>query len=81
MLAHLLLKPVILTETVVPCSQFVIDGGYLLNSVVWQENCIFVVVCNIYVDYVRIKYGDNATVIFDGYNNTSLSIKAAEQEC
>jgi len=78
-LAHLLLKPVTATETADPGSHFVIDGGHLLHSVLWPENCTFGVVCNSYVDYVCRKYGTNITVVFDGYNNTSLSTKALEQ--
>jgi len=58
---------------------YVIDGGYLLRKVVWDMNQTYDDICVKYVDYVQNHFGSNSIVVFDGYENTSNSVKAMEQ--
>ena len=45
---------------------YVVDGGYLLNIVVWPQNGTYKAVCHCYVQYVVSHFGGSATVMFDG---------------
>ena len=57
--------------------QFVVDGGYLLQSVVWPQQSTYGSVCQGYIAYVLKHYGAGITTVFDGYS--TISTKAAEQ--
>lgn len=57
--------------------QFVVDGGYLLHSVVWPQRSTYGSVCQGYISYVLKHYGAGITTVFDGYS--TISTKAAEQ--
>jgi len=58
---------------------YIIDDGFLLHHVVWQQNNTFHCIIDRYVDYVQRYFGSNIIVVFDGYNNNSKNIKAMEQ--
>ena len=58
---------------------YIIDGGYLLHRVVWDSEETFNVILDKYVQYVRRHFGSRVTVVFDGYNDCTRNIKAAEQ--
>ena len=57
---------------------FVLDGGHLLQSVVWPQPSTYASVCQTYISYVLRHYGAQSTVVFDGYGNVT-STKVAEQ--
>ncbi|MPC62735.1 hypothetical protein E2C01_056826 [Portunus trituberculatus] len=57
--------------------QFVVDGGYLLHSVVWPQRSTYRNVYQGYIAYVLNHYGAGITTAFDGYN--TISTKATEQ--
>ncbi len=74
-----------LLETFAPCdtvipenAEFVIDGGHLLHSVVWQCRATYDEICDQYAIYVVNHFQSSSTVIFDGYGGTS-STKSMEQ--
>lgn len=58
---------------------FIIDGGHLLHSVVWPKPSTYAGVCQAYVWYILKNYGNQSTVVFDGYES-GVSTKVAEQE-
>ncbi|XP_044579087.1 uncharacterized protein LOC123261518 [Cotesia glomerata] len=58
---------------------YIIDGGYLLHRVVWDSEETFNVILDKYVQYVRRHFGPRVTVVFDGYDDCTRNIKAAEQ--
>ena len=58
---------------------YVIDGGFLLHRVIWQQNDTFLCVINRYVAYIQKHFGANVVVVFDGYDDNSKNIKAMEQ--
>jgi hypothetical protein len=49
----------------------VLDGGCLLHKVRWAGNSTYGEIMHVYVKYVAGTYGKNATVVFDGYGNSS----------
>ncbi|CAF4889681.1 unnamed protein product [Pieris macdunnoughi] len=60
-------------------STYIIDGGFLLHRVVWDSEETFNVILDKYVQYVRRHFGSRVTVVFDGYDDYTRNIKAAEQ--
>lgn len=63
-----------------PNYDVVIDGGFLLHKVIWQRGSSVSVICDGYVKFIKIHYpGRTCTVVFDGYNISPNSTKAAEQ--
>lgn len=57
---------------------FVVDGGLLLQTVVWPQGSTYGDVCQSYITYMLTHYGARSTVVFDGYRSTS-STKVSEQ--
>ena len=49
-------------------TQFVLDGGSLLQHIPWSKGTTFSTICNHYVNYVTGKYYD-AVVVFYGYRS------------
>jgi hypothetical protein len=45
---------------------YILDGGSLLHKIPWPRGYTFKGICQLYVDYVRKRYGFPSTV-FDGY--------------
>lgn len=64
-------------EFVLP-QTYVVDGGSLPHRIVWQQTDTYGDVLKHYVNYVKRHYGDNCTVVFDGYVN-GPSVKDHEQ--
>ena len=64
-------------KTIPADCQYVIDGGHLLQSVVWPSPASYGGVCQCYVTYVKKHYGTGTTIVFDGYR--TISTKATEQ--
>lgn len=58
---------------------YVIDGGFLLHCVVWNEDDTFSVVLDKYVKYLQRHYGSKTVVVFDGYSDYTKNIKVMEQ--
>ena len=57
--------------------QFVIDGGHLLQSVVWPQPSTYGGVCQCYIAYIVKDFGAGTATVFNGYR--TVSTKAAEQ--
>ena len=57
--------------------QYIVDGGYLLQTVVWTKPSTYDEVCQNYVQYIIRHYKRDAQVIFDGYDQ-QLSTKSIE---
>jgi len=70
------LNLVILNWTLVT---YIIDGGFLLHRVIWQQNDTFHCIIDRYVDYIQGYFGSNIIVVFNEYNSNSKNIKALEQ--
>ena len=49
--------------------QYVLDGGVLLHRVSWPQQVTYQEVCRLYCQYVPWRYGNQATVVFDGYSS------------
>ena len=64
---------------ILPNSIFVIDGGYLLHQLDWQNDCTYADIIASYTDYVFRRYGTFSFVCFDGYEEQTMSTKWAEQ--
>ena len=60
-------------------AMYIVDGGYLLRVVIWPANSTYSQVCDEYVSYTERHYGNEAIVVFDGYECTT-STKSAEQK-
>lgn len=60
---------------------YVIDGGHLMHRVVWTRGQTYEDVCLTIVEYVKRHYGNQVTVIFDGYEENTLTTctKTAER--
>ena len=66
-LKHALSKS--LSETVhmiPPNSTYVLDSGSLLQKVSWTVGHTFAQICQAYVTYIKKRYGNCPTVVFDG---------------
>lgn len=50
------------------CNNVVIDGGALIYLLPWKSGETYKNICDMYASHVLNKYGDNTTVVFDGYN-------------
>ncbi|KAJ8671125.1 hypothetical protein QAD02_002384 [Eretmocerus hayati] len=59
--------------------RYVIDGGWLLHQVVWPHGKTYCEVMQIYANYIRKRFGNNAIVVFDGYNSEMIGIKSYER--
>ena len=59
-------------------SLFVLDGGHLLQTVVWPTPSTYASVYKAYLDYILKHYGAGSTVVFDGDGNIP-STKVVEQ--
>ena len=58
-------------------SIFVVDGGHLLQTVIWSQPAKYSDICQSYVSYTLRHFGIGTTVVFDGYGTNST--KVAEQ--
>ncbi|GBM64689.1 hypothetical protein AVEN_3162-1, partial [Araneus ventricosus] len=54
---------------------FVLDGGSLIHRVVWPKQETFGDFYTIYMSYIERHYGDEVTVVFDGYTESSVNTK------
>ena len=57
---------------------YIVDGGYLLHKFRWSSRKNFGDLLNAYCKYVTDHFGQNVTVVFDGYKNSCL--KDAERK-
>ncbi|GBN05687.1 hypothetical protein AVEN_107844-1 [Araneus ventricosus] len=57
---------------------FVLDGGSLIHRVVWPKQETFGDVNTTYMSYIKRHYGDEITVVFDGYTESSFNTKVIE---
>ena len=60
----------------------VIDGGFLLHRVTWQQDKLFSEICTCYSSYISRNYGKNLVIVFDGYpeDASTSSTKIAERQ-
>ncbi|GBL82583.1 hypothetical protein AVEN_263671-1 [Araneus ventricosus] len=54
---------------------FVLDGDSLIHHVVWPKQETFGDVYTTYMSYIKRHYGDEVTVVFDGYTESSVNTK------
>ncbi|GBN51987.1 hypothetical protein AVEN_68383-1 [Araneus ventricosus] len=54
---------------------FVLDGGSLIHCAVWPKKETFGDVYTTYMSYIKRHYGDEVTVVFDGYTESSVNTK------
>ncbi|GBN24643.1 hypothetical protein AVEN_141943-1 [Araneus ventricosus] len=59
---------------------FVLDGGSLIHRVVWPKQETFGDVYTTYMSYIKRHYGDEVTVVSDGYTGSSVNTKAIERQ-
>ena len=59
-------------------SQYVLDGGSLVNRIPWQRGTTYNGICRQYTNYVNRRYG-HAIIVFDGYQE-ELSTKDSAHE-
>ncbi|GBN27632.1 hypothetical protein AVEN_12052-1 [Araneus ventricosus] len=59
---------------------FVLDGGSLIHCVVWPKQETFGDVYTTYVSYIKRHYGDEVTVVSDGYTESSVNTKVIERQ-
>ncbi|GBM38679.1 hypothetical protein AVEN_54718-1 [Araneus ventricosus] len=57
---------------------FVLDGGSLIHRAVWKKQETFGDVYTTYMSYIKRHYGDETTVVFDGYTESSVNTKVIE---
>lgn len=62
-------KPCLQSNSLLQSFTYVIDGGWLLHQVVWPHSKTYSDIFEIYKLYIIKHFGENATVVFDGYNN------------
>lgn len=60
-------KPVAVPPTGLQNKMVVVDGGFLLQKVVWDKHKSFGVICKKYINFVNRHYGSIVNVVFDGY--------------
>ncbi|GBL98118.1 hypothetical protein AVEN_84613-1 [Araneus ventricosus] len=59
---------------------FVLDGGSLIRHVVWPKQETFGYVYTTYMSYIKRHYGDEVTVVFDGYTESSVNTEVIERQ-
>lgn len=58
----------------------VLDGGFLIHRMEWPKEGTFLDVYTAYTNFIRKRYGQKVTVVFDGYSENSTSTKCVERE-
>ncbi|CAG9761129.1 unnamed protein product [Ceutorhynchus assimilis] len=53
----------------------VVDGGFLLNKVLWQKPATFHQICYQYINNAKHVYGQDCVVVFDGYDSTKDALQ------
>ncbi|GBM45256.1 hypothetical protein AVEN_101212-1 [Araneus ventricosus] len=59
---------------------FVLDGGSLIHRVVWPKQETFGDVYTTCMSCIKRHYGDEVTVVFDGYIESSVNTKVIERQ-
>ncbi|GBN74396.1 hypothetical protein AVEN_217742-1 [Araneus ventricosus] len=59
---------------------FVLHGGSLIHHVVWPKQETFGDVYTTYMSYIKRHYGDEVTIVFDGYTESSINTKVIERQ-
>lgn len=67
------------TEIFLESFVFVLDGGFLLQSVCWPHGVTYRDIFRRYLDFIVHHYRGKAYVVFDGYHNDSLGVKSYER--
>lgn len=61
---------------------FVLDGGSLLHRVPWPHGLTYDAIAEIYVNYVKTKFGQSTVIVFDGYEGgPSTKDSTHERRC
>jgi hypothetical protein len=59
------------TSSALPADiMYIVDGGCLLHKVRWHKGISFDAVMQVYVNYAYNKFGNNACIVFDGYDSS-----------
>lgn len=56
------------------------DGGFLIHKVVWPREGTYNDAVSAYISYIKVHYGKNCIIVFDGYEEAGLQIKNAERQ-
>lgn len=72
-------RPFIQSESLLSSCTYVVDGGWLLHSVLWPHSKTYGDIFHVYMSYVVKHFGTNATIIFNGYNNELIGVKSYER--
>jgi hypothetical protein len=48
---------------------YIVDGGWLLHKVKWQPGRTYGEIASMYSSFLRKRFGDQVTVVFDGYGS------------
>ena len=66
----MLTGPLDLTDQ--PCSSLVVDGGWLLYMVKWEQGHTWQEIADSYLSYVQYlgRYSQKIAVVFDGYSGS-----------
>ncbi|XP_048514031.1 uncharacterized protein LOC105693971 [Athalia rosae] len=67
------------TEIFLESFVFVLDGGFLLQSVSWPHGVTYRDIFRKYRTNITHNYRGNAYVVFDGYDNDSIGMKSYER--
>ncbi|GBM05484.1 hypothetical protein AVEN_52950-1 [Araneus ventricosus] len=59
---------------------FVLDGGSLIHRVVWPKQETFGDVYITCMSYIKRHYGDEVTIVSDGYTESSVNSKDIERQ-
>ncbi|GBM52988.1 hypothetical protein AVEN_74615-1 [Araneus ventricosus] len=59
---------------------FVLDGGSLIHRVEWPKQETFGNVYTKCMSYIKRHYGDEVTVVSDGYTESSVNTKVIERQ-
>lgn len=57
----------------------VVDGGWLLHKFLWSHSTTYEHIFQGYLRFVTKRYGNNVTVVFDGYNSKLIGTKSYER--
>ncbi|GBM26419.1 hypothetical protein AVEN_139371-1 [Araneus ventricosus] len=54
---------------------YVVDGGFLLHRVSWQEKESFSLILKKYVDFAKKHFNEGASIVFHGYPEDAAKVQ------
>ncbi|CAH2009827.1 unnamed protein product [Acanthoscelides obtectus] len=61
-------------------SQFVVDGGWLLHSLVWPHSKTYRAIFDMYKNFLVQRFGRSVIIVFDGYEDEHIGVKSYERD-